>query len=147
MSLTVRPGILDIAAYVPGEHDLPGSGPIYKMSSNESALGASRLAMDAYAKGAAELHRYPDGGSHALRKALAQEVGGKAEEIICGTGSDDILVLITRAYAGPGDEVLYSAPRLPHLSDRHPRNRWGRLPRRRTGKAICAPMSMRCSPR
>ncbi|WP_303977190.1 histidinol-phosphate transaminase [Dongia mobilis] len=108
MTLTVRPGILDIAAYVPGEHDLPGSGPIYKMSSNESALGASRLAMDAYAKGAAELHRYPDGGCHALRSALAQEVGGKAEEIICGTGSDDILVLITRAYAGPGDEVLYS---------------------------------------
>lgn len=108
MTLTVRPGILDIAAYVPGEHDLPGSGPIYKMSSNESALGASRLAMEAYAKGAMEMHRYPDGASMALRTALAAQVGGKPEEIICGTGSDDILVLLTRAYAGPGDEVLYS---------------------------------------
>jgi histidinol-phosphate aminotransferase len=108
MSLIVRPGILDIAPYVPGEHDLPGAGPIYKMSSNESALGASRLAMDAYAKGAGELHRYPDGASHHLRSALAREVGGAADEIICGTGSDDVLMLITRAYAGPGDEVLYS---------------------------------------
>lgn len=108
MTLTVRPGILDIAAYVPGEHDLPGTGPIYKMSSNESALGASRLAMDAYAQGAADLHRYPDGASHALRAALAHEVGGKEDEIICGTGSDDILVLIARAYAGPDDEILYS---------------------------------------
>lgn len=108
MTLTVRPGILDIAAYVPGEHDLPGSGPIYKMSSNESALGASPRAMEAYAKGAMELHRYPDGASLALRTALAAQVGGKPEEIICGTGSDDILVLVTRAYAGPGDEVLYS---------------------------------------
>ena len=108
MSLTVRPGILDIAAYVPGEHDLPGSGPIYKMSSNESALGASQHAMDAYAKGAQEMHRYPDGASMALRSALAAQVGGKPEEIICGTGSDDILVLVSRAYAGPGDEVLYS---------------------------------------
>ena len=108
MSLAVRPGIMDIAAYVPGEHDLPGSGPIYKMSSNESALGASQAAMAAYAKGAAELHRYPDGASHGLRAALAKEVGGRPDEIICGTGSDDILVLLTRAYAGPGDEVLYS---------------------------------------
>ena len=32
--------------------------------------------------------------------AIAAEVGGKEDEIICGTGSDDILVLITRAYAG-----------------------------------------------
>lgn len=108
MTLAVRPGILDIAAYVPGEHDLPGSGPIYKMSSNESALGASRLAMDAYVQGTTDLHRYPDGASHILRSALAREVGCKENEIICGTGSDDILVLIARAYAGPGDEVLYS---------------------------------------
>lgn len=108
MTLAVRPGIMEIAAYVPGEHDLPGSGPIHKMSSNESALGASADAMAAYAKGAAELHRYPDGASHALRAALAREVGGSIDEIICGTGSDDILVLIARAYAGPGDEVLYS---------------------------------------
>lgn len=108
MSLIVRPGILDIAPYVPGEHDLPGSGPIYKMSSNESALGPSRLAMEAYTKGASELHRYPDGTSHVLREALARQVGGAADEIICGGGSDDLLVLITRAYAGLGDEVLYS---------------------------------------
>jgi len=108
MTLAIRPGIMDIAAYVPGEHDLPGSGPIHKMSSNESALGASAAAMAAYGKGASELHRYPDGASHALRVALAAEIGGKEDEIICGTGSDDILVLVTRAFAGPGDEVLYS---------------------------------------
>ena len=40
-SLTARPGIMDIAAYVPGEHSLPGEGPIHRMASNESALGAS----------------------------------------------------------------------------------------------------------
>ena len=45
MSLAVRPGILDIAAYVPGEHALPGEGPVYKMSSNESPLGASPSAI------------------------------------------------------------------------------------------------------
>ena len=70
MSLIVRPGILDIAAYVPGAHHLPGDGPIYKMSSNETPLGASPAAMKAYAAGAAEIHRYPDGGANELRGAV-----------------------------------------------------------------------------
>ena len=47
MSLIVRPGILDIAAYVPGDHSLPGEGPVYRMASNESALGPSPKAVEA----------------------------------------------------------------------------------------------------
>jgi histidinol-phosphate aminotransferase len=108
MRLIVRPGILDIAPYVPGEHELPGTGPIYKMSSNESALGPSPKAMEAYRRGVAELHRYPDGTSRALREALADGIGAHPDEIICGAGSDELLVLLTRAFAGAGDEVLYS---------------------------------------
>jgi histidinol-phosphate aminotransferase len=108
MTLTVRPGILDIAAYVPGDHSLPGSGPVHRMASNESALGASPRAIEAYRAGAEELHRYPEGTSKAVREALAREYGIAAEQIVCGAGSDDVLQLLTRAYAGPGDEVLYS---------------------------------------
>ena len=63
MTLRVRPGILEIEAYVPGEAELPGSGPIYKMSSNESPLGASPAAIEVYRALAGELHRYPDGGA------------------------------------------------------------------------------------
>lgn len=108
MSLIVRPGILDIAAYVPGDHSLPGSGPIHRMASNEGALGASPKAIDAYRETAAELHRYPDGTSKDVRVALGQEYGIAPDQIVCGAGSDEILQLLTRAYAGPGDEVLYS---------------------------------------
>jgi histidinol-phosphate aminotransferase len=108
MSLVVRPGILDIAAYVPGEHALPGEGPVYKMSSNESPLGASPAAIAAYRGLCSELHRYPDGGATALREALAATIDADPTQIVCGAGSDEILQLLTRAYAGPGDEVLYS---------------------------------------
>src|SRR5687768_13867308 len=108
MSLAVRPGILDIAAYVPGEHTLPGEGPVYKMSSNESPLGASPAALAAYRALSGELHRYPDGGATALRAALAATIDASPDQIVCGAGSDEILQLLTRAYAGPGDEVLYS---------------------------------------
>ncbi len=108
MSLTVRPGILDIAAYVPGDHSLPGSGPIHRMASNESALGASPLAIAAYRGTADELHRYPEGTSRTVREALGRTYGIAAEQIVCGAGSDEVLQLLVRAYAGPGDEVLYS---------------------------------------
>ncbi|HWA49875.1 MAG TPA: histidinol-phosphate transaminase [Dongiaceae bacterium] len=108
MSLIVRPGILDIAAYVPGDHSLPGSGPVHRMAANESALGASPLAIAAYRETASDLHRYPDGTSKHVRVALGQEHGINPDQIVCGAGSDEILQLLTRAYAGPGDEVLYS---------------------------------------
>ena len=45
MTLQVRPGILDIEVYVPGESELPGNGPVYKMSSNESPLGPGAAAL------------------------------------------------------------------------------------------------------
>jgi histidinol-phosphate aminotransferase len=108
MSLTVRPGIMDIAAYVPGEHALPGEGPVHRMASNESAVGASPRAVEAYRALGGELHRYPDGAAKALRTALGREHGIEAERIVCGAGSDDVLQLLVRAYAGPGDEVLYT---------------------------------------
>jgi histidinol-phosphate aminotransferase len=106
-SLIVRPGILDIAAYVPGDHALPGEGPVHRMASNEGALGASAQALEAY-RAAAELHRYPDATAKALRQALGREHGIEPERIVCGAGSDELLQLLVRAYAGPGDEVLYS---------------------------------------
>ena len=108
MSLNVRPGILDIAAYVPGDHSLPGEGPVHRMASNEGALGASPKAIEAYRALAAELHRYPDGASKELRNAIGRAYGLDPEQVVCGAGSDDVLQLLVRAYAGPGDEVLYS---------------------------------------
>jgi histidinol-phosphate aminotransferase len=108
MSLKVRPGILDIAAYVPGDHSLSGEGPVYRMASNESALGPSPKAIEAYRALAGELHRYPDGASKALRAGLGRTYGIEPDQIVCGAGSDDVLQLLVRAYAGPGDEVLYT---------------------------------------
>ena len=108
MPLRVRPGILDIEPYVPGDHSLPGSGPLYRMASNESALGPSRRAIEVYRELSGELHRYPDGSAKALRTAIGQAFDLEPERIVCGAGSDEILQLLVRAYAGPGDEVLFS---------------------------------------
>ncbi len=104
---TPRPGILDISPYVPGKSTLAGAAEVIKLSSNEGALGPSPRAVEAYTAAAPNLHRYPDGDATALREAIGRRYGLDADRIVCGAGSDELLYLLGRSYAGPGDEVLY----------------------------------------
>ena len=104
-----RPGILEISPYVVGKSTLSGIERAIKLASNESALGPSPRAIEAYQEAAGRLHRYPDGGSDALCAALGEAHGLDPARLVCGNGSDELLDLLARAYAGPGDEVIYSA--------------------------------------
>ena len=104
-----RPGILDIAAYVPGESKVPGDLPPAKLSSNETPLGPSPAAITAFKAAAGELERYPDGQATLLRQAIARRYGLDASRIVCGSGSDELLGLLARGYLGPGDEAIYTA--------------------------------------
>jgi histidinol-phosphate aminotransferase len=106
--LTPRPGIMDIAPYVPGESKAAGAAETLKLSSNESALGPSPKAKTAYLKLAEELHRYPDGAAAELRAALGKHYGLDPARIVCGAGSDELIALLVKGYVGPGDEVLLS---------------------------------------
>ena len=103
-----RPGVLDIEPYVGGDSAIAGTARVIRLASNESALGASPAAIEAYSRLSGALDRYPDGPSTELREALAVAHGIDAARIVCGAGSDELLALLARAYAGPGDEVLYS---------------------------------------
>ncbi len=105
---TPRPGILDIAPYIGGEAKISGVARVARLASNESALGPSPRAIEAYRACAGEIYRYPDGGSVELRQALARHHGLDAQRIICGTGSDELISLLAHCYAGEGDEVVYS---------------------------------------
>jgi histidinol-phosphate aminotransferase len=103
-----RPGVLDIAPYVPGrEGGLDASGRTILLSSNESPLGPSRHAAAAARAAARTLHRYPDPGATPLREALGRRFEIDPDRIVCGAGSDELIGLIARGYAGPGDEVLH----------------------------------------
>ncbi len=105
---TPRPGILDIDPYVAGDSDAPGAARIIKLSSNECSLGPSPLAVAAFREAGEYLNRYPDSAAGDLRKAIAGNYNLDAEKIVCGNGSDELLTLLAQAYAGPGDEVLFS---------------------------------------
>lgn len=101
-------GVLDIAPYVPGRETVEGVQKIYKLSSNETPLGASPLVQKALAHVAENLAIYPDGGAHKLRGAIARVMGLNPENILCGNGSDELLGLLAQTYLGRGDEAIFT---------------------------------------
>lgn len=103
-----RPSIMTISPYVGGRSHVQGIARIFKLSSNESALGPSPLALKAFAETQGNLHLYPEGSALALRQAIAEVHGLQPDQILCGNSSDELLHLLAQAYCGEGDEVLIS---------------------------------------
>ena len=118
-----RPGVLSIEAYVPGKSSAPGVAKVFKLSANETPLGPSPKAVEAYLRVASHLHDYPDGTARAMREAIGRTYGLDPARIICGAGSDDLLNLLARAYLADGDRGDLHAARIFGLSDRHARHR------------------------
>src|SRR5918995_2557035 len=107
--LRPRPGILEIEPYVGGKAEVAGIVRAIKLSANGSPLGPSPRAIAALQAAAPEAHRYPDGAAERLRRTIGARFDLDPDRIVCGAGSDELIQLLMRAYAGPGDEVLYSA--------------------------------------
>lgn len=103
-----RPGILQIQPYKAGESETKSQYKTIKLSSNETPLGASPKAIEAFESLASDLHRYPDSSAGKLRQAIGEVYKLNPDQIICGAGSDEIISMLCLAYAGEGDEILYS---------------------------------------
>lgn len=106
--ITPQPGIMDIALYQSGASHVDGVSNVVKLSSNENPFGPSDSAKDAFTKAAFELHRYPSADHSSLRHAIGEIHGVDPARVICGAGSDEIIAFLCQAYAGPGNEVIYT---------------------------------------
>ncbi|WP_417249430.1 histidinol-phosphate transaminase [Celeribacter sp.] len=103
-----QPGILDIKLYQGGTSDVAGVDNVVKLSSNENPFGAPEGAKEAFVKSVHTMHRYPNTDHRALREAIGAVHGLDPERVICGVGSDEIITFLCQAYAGVGDEVIYT---------------------------------------
>jgi len=81
---------------------------IVKLASNENPLGMSTHAREAAVAAVADVARYPDGGAFALKAALCRKFGVRADQLIVGNGSNDILELVAQAFLAPGLSAIYS---------------------------------------
>ncbi|GGY65406.1 histidinol-phosphate transaminase [Marinobacter zhanjiangensis] len=108
-------GVQSLTPYQPGKpiEELAreyGLAPdeIVKLASNENPLGPSPVALEAAREALEEMCRYPDGNAFALKQALARYLEVAPSQLTLGNGSNDVLEVIARCFAGPGTEVIYS---------------------------------------
>jgi histidinol-phosphate aminotransferase len=98
-----------MAGYVPGEQ--PRDGGFIKLNTNENPYPPSPRVLEAIAGAVGDrLRFYPDPVGTAFRRVAASLHGVEPAMILAGNGSDDLLTIITRAFAGPGDLVAYPTP-------------------------------------
>jgi histidinol-phosphate aminotransferase len=111
----VKPHVAQLDPYQPGkpieelERELGIRGSV-KLASNENPLGPSPKAVEAMRAAAQGVNRYPDGASFRLRQALSQRLGVGENQLVFGTGSDELLELIAKSFLGPGDEAVFAWP-------------------------------------
>jgi len=96
-----------MSPYVPGEQ--PQGGGWVKLNTNENPYPPSLRSLEAIrvalVNDGAALRLYPSPDSAPLREAVARFHGFEAAHVVAGNGSDDILNLLIRAYAGPGRPI------------------------------------------
>jgi histidinol-phosphate aminotransferase len=112
MSYT-RPAIAAMKGYVPGIQPDP-SEKYVKLNSNENPYPPSPRVREVLSRLSYEdLRYYPDPVSLEIRGKLGALYGFKAGQIICGNGSDDILNILVRTFAQPGEAVGFYEPTFP----------------------------------
>ncbi|MEU6424528.1 histidinol-phosphate transaminase [Microbispora sp. NPDC046973] len=101
--------ILDtMPAYKPGKAVVSPDGRSYKLSSNESPFGPLPSVVEAIARAATEVHRYPDPGAVRLTETLAERFGVPYDHIALGAGSVAVAQQILEAVGEPGADVVYA---------------------------------------
>jgi histidinol-phosphate aminotransferase len=98
-SQLARPELAELAAYVPGNP--PGAR--VRLDANEAPPAQSTRVRDAVARAVAAtaLERYPDARAAELKERIAARTGARAEELLLGSGSDEIIALLLTALARP----------------------------------------------
>jgi len=103
--------IMHLPVYQPGKpiEDVKrelGLDEVIKLASNENPIGFSPKAREAMLDEIDQLNIYPDGASVELTAVMAKKLGVQENQIIFGTGSSDIILMICRAYLTAEDETV-----------------------------------------
>jgi histidinol-phosphate aminotransferase len=85
-----------------------GRSSLVRLGANESAFGPSPKAIAAMQAAVPQVAIYGDPESIDLRAVLAARHACAIENIVVGSGVDELLGLICRTYGAPGDPVLMS---------------------------------------
>ncbi|MFT9847577.1 histidinol-phosphate transaminase [Aneurinibacillus sp. REN35] len=107
--------IVNLPVYEPGKpiEDVKrelGLTEVIKLASNENPFGSSPKVKEAIIAELDLLPIYPDGACLELRSAVASFLTVEEQSLIFGNGSDEIVMLIARAYLEAGVNTIMAAP-------------------------------------
>src|SRR5437763_13225683 len=106
----IRPNVLSMAGYTPGEQ--PRDGEYIKLNTNENPYPPSPRVFEAIREALTgdRLRKYPEPMGDTFRAAASKVLGVGADQIIIGNGSDDILTILTRAFVPEGGLIASPTP-------------------------------------
>jgi histidinol-phosphate aminotransferase len=85
------------------------AGRLIKLDGNENPYGCSPRVNEALSR-YPYYHIYPDSEQRGLREALQEYAGAPADQIVVGSGSDELIDFIMRLFINPGDRVVNCVP-------------------------------------
>lgn len=83
---------------------------IVKLASNENPYGFSDRVKEELHVNDQAFEFYPDGYAHDLRLKLASKLVIRPDQLVLGTGSDEVITLICRAYLHEGTNTVMATP-------------------------------------
>jgi histidinol-phosphate aminotransferase len=86
------------------------AGEIAQLASNESPFPPHPKVVEAIARTATAMNRYPDPDATLLRRRLAERYETDPSRVAVGNGSCEILLAAADALCEPGAEILYAWP-------------------------------------
>lgn len=83
---------------------------VVKLSSNENPYGFSEHVKEVLQNQLDLLHIYPDGYASKLRTALANQLGVEEQQLVFGSGSDELIQIICRTFLYDGTNTVMATP-------------------------------------
>jgi histidinol-phosphate aminotransferase len=123
--LNPKPSTRHLSVYQPGKpleevkREL-GLTDVIKLASNENPFGCSPKVIAALQAEFENISLYPDGGSVELAQVVAKQFDVQPNQLIFGAGSDEVILMIARAFLLPGDETImatHTFPQYKHNTD------------------------------
>lgn len=107
-----------LSPYQPGKQskeilEAYGLERIVKLASNENPNGFSKHVNDYLLNNVHEFNIYPDGYTSELRTAVASKLNVNENQLLFGSGSDEIVQIICRAFMYPGVNTVMATPTFP----------------------------------
>ena len=78
---------------------------VIRFDGNTSPQALPSTRAEALTEELGRIHTYPHGGYPELERAIADYAGVAQENVVLGAGADDLILLLTRSFASPGDTV------------------------------------------